>query len=426
MSQTKVAILRQFPDADSLLVDRFSIIWDEVVDFIIQKMLDYCDPHVGDLHINLREEMTLELAKLEFFIAEKVVADRLAGRQIELLDEGLEREACFNEKGMAKLNNTAQFAAEHVWLKKYNERWKPKTEAVIKKEASPKVAPTSKVAPPPRVEDNHFVPKSFIKCYWSENILISRFTKNENGGFTKDKPAFGQWGFGKNLYSDGLEKWFGLLEGDAARPLKMLLSVEPLNRPQRESLVGFIVIQRLRNPHFMDSLKLQMKPIVADGVGGGRESDPGYMRLVYETLFSNNEFYDKLAGPIYRNEWVVVRSKDSEFVLPDTCNIFGIYDGEQYVVMPITPKGCLVVLPFAAPEIRIVPHYIDADELLSRDISSILIANAKKEFLAGESFQCFSPTSDRPNNIMRRIIFSIAKIVSEKSAERPQGSCVIS
>jgi len=41
-----------------------------------------------------------------------------------------------------------------------------------------------------------------------------------------------------------------------------------------------------------------------------------------KTLFSNNEFYDKLAGPIYRNEWVVVRSKDSEFVLPDTCNIF--------------------------------------------------------------------------------------------------------
>ena len=204
----------------------------------------------------------------------------------------------------------------------------------------------------------------------------------------------------------------------------MLLSVEPLNRPQRESLVGFIVIQRLRNPHFMDSLKLQMKPIVADGVGGGREDDPGYMRQAYETLFLNNEFYGKLAGPIYRNEWAMVKSNDSEFVLPDTCNIFGTHGGGQYVVMPITPKYCLFVLPFSAPEIRIVPHYIDADKSLSRDISSILIANAKKEFLAGESFQCLSPTSDETNEIMQRIIFSITKIVAEKSAERPQGSCV--
>ena len=415
MSQTKVAILRQLPDADSLLVDRFSIIWDEVVDFIIRKMLDCCDPLVGDLHINLREEMTLELATLISFIAEKVVADRLAGQQLEQLDEGSEREACFNEKGMAKISNTAMNFAEHVWLKKYNERWKPKTEAAIKKEASPKVAPTLKVTPPPKVEDNHFVPKSFIKRYWSENTLISRFTRNENGGFTKDRPTFGQWGFGQHLYSDGLEEWFGLLEGDAARPLTMLLNVEPLNRPQRESLVGFIVIQRLRNPHFMDSLKLQMKPIVADAVGGGRESDPDYMRLVYETLFSNNAFYDKLAGPIYRNDWVVVRSNNSEFVLPDTCNIFGIHDDEQYVVMPITPKNCLVVLPFAATEIRIVPHYIDADESLSRDISIILIANAQKEFLAGELFQCLSPTSEETNKIMQRIIFSITKIVAKKS-----------
>jgi hypothetical protein len=54
---------------------------------------------------------------LSLDIAEKVVADRLAGRQLEQLDEGLERETCLNGKGMAKLNNTAQLAAEHVWQK---------------------------------------------------------------------------------------------------------------------------------------------------------------------------------------------------------------------------------------------------------------------------------------------------------------------
>ena len=32
--------------------------------------------------------------------------------------------------------------------------------------------------------------------------------------------------------------YFGLLEGDAVKPIQMILNVEPLNRPQREALVG--------------------------------------------------------------------------------------------------------------------------------------------------------------------------------------------
>lgn len=409
MSLTKFSILGQTPDAESHLVDRFSVIWDEVVDSIIRKMLEYCNPHINAIHINLREEMTLELAKLSLTIAEKVVNARLGGRRIEQLDENFEREACFNEEGMAKICNTATIFAEHVWLKIYGERWKPRTEAMIKRDGVPRI---SKFAPQ-KVGENHFVPKSFLKRYWSENDSIFRFTKNEGGAFTKDTKTFGQCCFEKNLYSDGLEAWFGLLEGDAERPLKMLLNVEPLNRPQRESLVGFIVIQRLRNLHFIDSLKRQMKPIVADMVGGERENNPDYMRSVYEILFTNNEFYDKLAGPILRNVWVMVRAHDSEFVLPDTCNIFGTHDGGQYVVMPITPKDCLVILPFAAHEIRIVPYYINADQALSRNISSILIANAKNYFLAGKSFQCNALASGTHREIIQRIICSIAKITSD-------------
>ena len=369
----------------------------------------------SDIHINLSGEMTLELAKLEVAIAERALDDRLNGRSLEQIDENLERKSCFNEAGLAKINNTAKNLAEYVWLKKYNERWKPKTVAAIKKEATPKA---TKLVPK-RVESNHFVPKSFIKRYWSENNSIFPFTKNANSGFMREEgKSFGQWGFAKNLYSDRLEAYFGLLEGDAVHPLEMLLSVEPLNRPQREALVGFIVIQRLRNPHFMASLHHQMKPIVADKVGSGHESDPDYMRLVYETLYTNNDFYNKLAEPIYRNQWVMVRSNNSEFVLPDMCNIFGVYNGNQYVVMPLTPKDCLVVLPFTAPEvlpeIHIIPHYISADEALSRDISSILIANARNEFLAGESFQYGPPAIEESNKITRRIILAITKITSDK------------
>lgn len=410
MSATKDTLLKRFPHAKSHDLDRLSTIWDEVVCAIIENMLDYSDQHISDIHINLREEMILELARLQFYIADKVVNDRLSGRLLEQIDENIERESCFNEEGIARISNTAITLAEHIWVKKYKERWEPKTSAAIQKETTPK---TTKLAPK-RVEDNHFVPKSFIKRYWSENDLIFRFTKNANGEFEREKKTFGQWGFAKNLYSDRLEAYFGLLEGDAVRPIEMLLSVKPLNRPQREALVGFIVIQRLRNPHFMASLNRHMRPIVAEAVGIDRENDPDYMRSVYETLYESNDFYDKLASPIYRNQWVIVRSKDSVFVLPDTCNIFGMHNGEQYVVMPITPNDCLVVMPFAIPEIRIVPHYVNADSTLARDISNIFVANAKNGFLAGKSFQYSTPTNEAPNNILPRIISSIAKIIAGK------------
>lgn len=52
-----------------------------------------------------------------------------------------------------KISNTAVNLAERVWVRKYNERWKPKTEAAINKEASPKI---TKLAPQ-RIEANHFV-----------------------------------------------------------------------------------------------------------------------------------------------------------------------------------------------------------------------------------------------------------------------------
>lgn len=411
MTETKAILLKRVPLAEPHDLDSISAIWDEVVSAIIGKMLEYCDPYISDLHINLREEMTFELAKARLSIAENVVNDRLSDRLFEQIDERLERESCFNEKGTAKIANTAMIYAEHVWLKIYNERWKPKTEAEIKREASPK-----KVSPLAlkRVEDNHFVPKSFIKRYWSENGIIFQFTKNTNGECVREEKPFSKWGFLRNLYSEKLEAYFGLLEGDADRPLRMLLSVEPLNRPNREALVGFIVIQILRNPYFMEALNYQMKPIVADKVGSGREGNADYMRLVYETLYENNDFYNKLSGPIYRNRWVMVRSNNSEFVLPDTCNISGMYDGERYVFMPITPKDCLVILPFAAPEIRIVPHYINADAALSRDISSILIGTAKKTFLAGKSFRYSLTTSEELNKIIQRIILCIAKITADQ------------
>lgn len=409
MSMTSSIIIKKHPDSRSSDVAKVAVIWDEVVSLIIQKMIEYSAKQIPALHINLREEMALELAKLTLFVSEKVVDKRLNGRLLADIDEATERDECFNEEGLNKIEQTALNMLNGVWVKLYNERWKKKSEAFLAKDEKPKI---TKISPKP-VEDNHFIPKSFIRRYWSSGQHVFKFTKIANSKIKKAKLGLGQWGFAKNLYSDYLEAYFGLLEGDAVRPMEMLLNVEPLNRPQRESLIGFMVIQRLRNPQFMDALKCQMIPIVASEVGGGKEHDEKYMRSVYETLYQQNDFYDKLARPILYSKWVVVRSEEPIFVLPDTCNIFGKHDECQYVIMPFTPTDCLVVLPVPVSDIRIVPHYIKADLALAKDISAALVANAKNEFIADQGFQYDESVQKEPNKIIQRIILSIAKITAD-------------
>lgn len=399
-------ILKVDPAASRENAERIAEVWEEVVRSIIEEMLAYSKPYINDLHINLREEMALDLGKLIICLSTKVATDRMNGRVVKDIDPQIEREQCFSPNGRNKISATARYCAESVWLRKYKERWRPKTDAAIRKEKDKKRTSIT----PQRVEDNHFIPKSFIKRYWSEGQFVYKSVKTTGGLLDeKIKTPVGSWGFRPNLYSNYLEAYFGLIEGDAVRPIEMVLNVEPLNRPQREDLVGFIVIQRIRNPHFMDLLQRSVAPVVTAEVGVEKAEDIQYMRAVYETLYRQNDFYDKLARPIVYSRWVVVRSESPDFVLPDVCNLFGSYKNKQYVVMPLTPRECLIVLPIEVAEPRIVPHYIKASESMVRDISYIFCCAAKEEFLSN-SDASFISVNEEPNKVMQRIILSLAKM----------------
>jgi hypothetical protein len=64
-------------------------------------------------------------------------------------------------------------------------------------------------------------------------------------------------------------------------------------------------------------------------------------------------------------------------------------------------------------DIRIVPHYIEADGFLAKDISTALVVCAKNEFLADENFHFEENDQEEPNKIIWRIILSIAKITAD-------------
>jgi len=407
MSICKGILEKLFPDAEESHIEKVSVIWDNIIHQIIVKMLELSKPHIDELHINLREEITLELARLQLYLGEQVVKDRLAGRSLNQISVDEERDVIMSTDITKKIENTATIFSENIWIKKYNERWKPKTKVALQKDSVPK---KTKFVPK-EVTSNHYIPKFFIKRYWSKDGNVCQYTKI--GNFIKSSIiSFGQWGHLNNLYSDELEAYLGLIEGDAFRPLDMLLKVEPLNRPQKEALVGFIVIQRLRNPAFISILRENMRQIVKDIVGKDQSDDQKYMRKVYETLYGDNDFYDRVARPVFENRWVIVRSKRPCFVLPDISNIFGVYENLQYVIMPITPNDCLIVMPIKETVERIIPHYVSPQEDVVNDISKALISLSKKEFIADKEIILDGYNEEEPDKIIERIILSITKIIA--------------
>ena len=386
------AVRHLFPQAEHQSIDALAAIWDEVVDRIMHEMMGLHRANNAALHINIREDMALELAQLQLWVAERVVEKRTSGRDLSSIDPGEEREACLGPEGEGTISATARIVYKRIWSKCLEERWKPKSAKIIEREANPK-RPKLAVKP---VSKNHFIPRWFIRDHWATGGKILRWQQTSGGWKSSSRP-FSQWGYRRELYSDRLEAYFGLLDGDAKRPIQMLLETHPLNPPQREALVGFLVIQFLRNPYTVARIQHNLAPVIAK-LGHG--NDPDMPRKAYESLYGNNKFYRQIATPLMWSPWAIVRADLPVFVLPDTFAMrIGTKDGMR-LIAPLTPTVCFVTLPGNEPQKRIVPYHVRAANDLSGRISLALAQAAAREFLSHLDFSPLKGATELPNDLL--------------------------
>lgn len=163
-----------------------------------------------------------------------------------------------------------------------------------------------------------------------------------------------------------------------------MLKVEPLNSPQKKAVIGFIVIQRFRNPTFIDGYTKHLSPIVIEHYGEDKANDPSHQREVYESLYTNNEVYDKVAQPLNQNQWVIIHSPNNKILLPDICNVFSKVSSGLFVVVPLTYKDCLFILPSKSDKYPF-PRYVTATSELEDMLLSFILHHCGPEFLSGLS-----------------------------------------
>ena len=83
---TSTAVRNRFPEVDLHTMNDLTAVWDEVVHQIIEEMLTLSETNDVELHINVREDMVMELARLQFWLAEQVVEKRVKGRELSTID----------------------------------------------------------------------------------------------------------------------------------------------------------------------------------------------------------------------------------------------------------------------------------------------------------------------------------------------------
>jgi hypothetical protein len=387
-----------------MVVDPLAHVWDEVVWRIMREMMELSAKDTEPLHINLRAEMTLELAKLQLRLSECVIDKRTVDRQLEGIEPKREQEECLGPAGEASISSTARLVFERMWSKRMKERWQPKSAKAIEREKNPK---SRAKLPIKLVAKNHYIPLWFIRDHWALNDTVLRWRKATDGWRSAVRPL-GNWGYRYKLYSDELEAYFSLLEGDAKRPLEKLLATEPLNAPEQNALVAFLIIQVLRNPRFIEVFHEGAAPLIAQ-LGDLQDPDAG--RRTYESLFENDELYDLLARPIMWSRWAVVKSRNPVFVLPDRFCLHGAGEGGLRIIVPLSPNACFVTLPTRESEKRIVPWYLTLDDELAETVSANLVSAAVREFLSDRHFEA---GTRKPTPVFR-LLHEIEDAVRAKS-----------
>ena len=374
---SKTATLVRFPTENSDHLDSLSQIWDEVVHEILSDVVALSSKDESPLHIDLREEMIFELAKLQLWLSDAVVEKRTKHRNLAEINVDRERDECLGTKGKEEIFETAAIVYTNIWNRFMEDRWKPKS----KKALDPNTRKRSIVLSMQPVTNNHFISKWLIKS-WAENGRVLRFRRTGKSWQTR-AIGYGSWGYEKKLYSDGLEAYFALMEGDAREPVRKLIGTEPLNRPQRTAFVAFLVVHFLRNPIYRKSILNTVVPLLDEPRKVG---DISMALKAYEHMFKDNNVFNTLASPMIASEWAILRSVDPIFPLPDTFGLKGMTSKGLRMIVPLSPRVCFVSLLATETESSIVPKSLYLDRSLASRVVQALTSCAASEFIVYPDF----------------------------------------
>jgi hypothetical protein len=340
----------KFPSADQQHLAALAEVWSEELDLIVRRMLSICRAEVGPvIPIEVRHEAIFELANLQLWLEDRLIEKKTASILIGEIDPDRERAALSTKDIQERIENTARICAESIWKPTLNE-WGRRFPLILTASRQAKGRRLTQItgSPSPGVRKQHYSPV-FSNRYWASgsNNRVRIYSRGLDLQIQHSDEGYKKWAWEPFIYSQSLERYFSLVEGDAKIPYSKLLEMIPLSEGDRRHWIAFLVVQLFRTPSFL--LKnLATMPTVIESRGINYPTDTASLRRAYETLFTNNDvfawFYRLLVG----RPWEMWSAPtESQFVRADDPVVINgsVIRGTWQLVYPMSPSRCFVAGP---------------------------------------------------------------------------------
>ncbi len=340
-------ILKRAPTLAPERVAALSALWDDQLDRILRRVFELtADSGRVAWPESARAEAVGELARLILWLGTRVV-DRLAAeRDLDSVDPHHEAEALRSPHAIARIEETAQTVATHIWFRVYDDlharrgsvdrsnafEWPPTLPGRVRRPASE------------RTKRNHYVPE-FTSLPWADAKGKARVVRrDERRVVTSRVRSVASFGYEKRLYPQHLEDWFSLIENRAKSSYDKLVTVDVLTPEDRYFWIAFLVTQFLRTPTYFSSASKRLRRMAQEKQWPWQMT-PELLRRSHETLFRQDKVFAEYYERLNRARWsVLVTAEESPFPRTDTPVLISATGGWR-LLYPLTPTKCFVAGP---------------------------------------------------------------------------------
>ena len=356
------------PESEAEHVRALAALWTDEVDRVVSAMLALARDSVGPvLPEECRHEALRELAALQLWLEQRIVERKLAGRQLDEIDPEAEAALAGSPEASECIENTATVCANGIWIPLV--RGCRRSYPLIDDQRARPTKLVPRRVPAPGSKRHHYSPRFANRRWTNEDGLVRVYHRGVDHRLTFRDVGCGSWAWEPFLYSQRLERYFGLVEGDAAGPYRKLLTVEPLSERDRRCWVAFLTVQLFRTPSMIVRSLAGLRVLIRH-----REldfpTDIASLRLAHETLFTNNDLFAHLYRMLCRREWRLLSPPSGKhFVRGDNPAVVvgSESNGTWRLVYPLSPDKCLVAGPGTTspttPPDFAIPRAVDEAEV---------------------------------------------------------------
>lgn len=375
----------QFPDCDPAHLKALAALWTRELEMIVARMFEICaEGGAVQLPEAARHEAVFELAKLSLWLEEKIVSAKTSKASIQDIDPVAEQQLIATAEERERIENTARNCADAIW-KRFHDKWWNQYPAV---ETGRKRGSKLSFGHGPSssgVQVQHFSPV-FSNKLWASGSgrKVRVYSVDVADRVTSKDVGYRSWGHESFIYSQQLERLFGLVEGDAQKPYMKLLRVEPFSEQDRRHWVAFLATQLFRTPWFVVQNLAHLKETI-----GARPiaypTDVASLRRAYETLFTNDDVFAAVYRLIVGRRWAIWKAAAGcQFVRSDNPVVVSADEAAGTTVFyPMSPEACFV----AGPELLsgkpdMVPARRQLDEQATNTVNRRMAISARHSVIA--------------------------------------------